>query len=57
MSDLSNVERLKKNLPTGSLAQQLVEAHEKAEPAARSEAIKAILRARLEHLRTSLGDI
>jgi hypothetical protein len=50
----TNVERLKKNLKSGTLAAQLVGAYETATSEGRSAALQAIVQARLDQVRTSL---
>lgn len=50
----TNVDRLKKNLKSGSLAARLVDAHQNGKPADRVEGIKAVLKATLEQVRATL---
>lgn len=53
-SSRSNIERLKKNLPAGSLATQLVDAHRAATASDRTKDLAAALQKRLEQLRAAL---
>lgn len=50
----TNIERLKKNLPEGSLAVQLVKVYESTKPEERQEALKKLLQDRLDQVRASL---
>ena len=52
----TNVDRLRMNLKEGSLAMRVVDAHHTAAASGSTDAVKAVLQARLDQLRTLIDN-